>query len=94
MVRLQSVVGRPLAIPTGIDASQLFLRLGYEDDNYGDNGYWGRDDGVDDQCKGLPNALVIVTIRRGGKAVPPPPPHDIDLVWDSVDDNFIARNPR
>ncbi len=54
-------------IPTGATGS-LHLQLGYEDDGYGDNGYWGRegDDGTGGQCKGLPNAYVVIAIRRGG----------------------------
>jgi hypothetical protein len=47
-----------------VNSYNLFLRLGFEDDNYEDNGYWGRDgdDGTGDQCKGLPNAYVKVEI--------------------------------
>ena len=46
------------------DTYSLHLWLGFEDDNYYDNGYWGRDgdDGTGDQCKGLPNAFVKVEI--------------------------------
>jgi hypothetical protein len=53
-------------IPLSANPYYLYLRLGFEDDNYGDNGYWGRDgdDGTDDQCKGLPNAIVQVSITH------------------------------
>src|SRR5262249_13050214 len=64
------VVSIPLTIPKNVPAKQLYLRLGYEDDGYGDNGYWGREDGTGDQCKGLPNAYVIVRIKRGSAATP------------------------
>jgi hypothetical protein len=47
---------------SGLGANWLHLWLGYEDDNYGDNGYWSHDDGNDDQCKNSQNAYVIVTI--------------------------------
>ena len=39
-----------------------YLRLGFEDDNYGDNGYWGRDDGTGDQCQNLGTSYVVITI--------------------------------
>jgi hypothetical protein len=40
------------------------LYVGIKDDNYSDNGYWGRpgDDGTQNQCKGLGNAWVRLTI--------------------------------
>src|SRR5215467_14125412 len=49
LVRVQGVIGRPLKISPGTAAAQSFLRLGYEDDKYSDNGYWGHDDGTEDQ---------------------------------------------
>ena len=36
------------------------LWLAYSDDGYGDNGYWGHDDGTSDQCKGVGSALRIL----------------------------------
>jgi hypothetical protein len=57
--------GGTYRIPTNFANTQdLFLRLGYEDDGYGDNGYWGRDPGTANQCDGLPNAFVQLTIFR------------------------------
>ncbi len=41
-----------------------YLRLGFEDDGYGDNGYWGRDDGTGDQCKDLGTSYVVITIAH------------------------------
>jgi hypothetical protein len=64
LVRIASVISRPQSIPLGIDPAQSYLRLGYEDDDYGDNGYWGHDNGTGDQCRGLPNAYVVVTIEH------------------------------
>ncbi|HVF42007.1 MAG TPA: hypothetical protein VM936_03295 [Pyrinomonadaceae bacterium] len=63
--RLADLIGQTLVVPAGTDASQLFLRLGYEDDGYGDNGYWGHDDGTGDQCKNVGNAFVELTVERG-----------------------------
>jgi hypothetical protein len=41
------------------------LRLGYQDDNYTDNGYWGHDDGTDNQCRGVGDAWVEFTVGSG-----------------------------
>ena len=52
LVRVNSVVGRLLKVTgVGVPASNLVLHLGYEDDGYGDNGYYSHDDGNDNQCK-------------------------------------------
>ena len=48
--RITTYLDQPLTFSTGIDQKQLYLRLGYEDDDYSDNGYWGHDDGTEDQC--------------------------------------------
>jgi hypothetical protein len=71
LVPIQSVIGRLQTVTgAGVDVSQLVLHLGYEDDDYSDNGYSNHDDGDDDQCKmggsndGRP-AYVIVNIYRG-----------------------------
>lgn len=39
-----------------------YLRLGFEDDNYGDNGYTGRDDGTGNQCQNLGTSYVVITV--------------------------------
>jgi hypothetical protein len=93
--RLQGVVGRRLTIPQGVDPAQLYLRLGYEDDNYSDNGYWGRegDDGTGNQCRGLGNAFVVLTVESAPTHITTQPA-PMDLVWDAVDDNAIPLNPR
>jgi Common central domain of tyrosinase len=58
MVPLSSVVGFE-GLPL---ASGGTLELGYEDDQYGDNGYWSHDDGTGDQCKNKGPASVTITI--------------------------------
>jgi len=44
--------------------SSLPLALGYEDDDYPDNGYWGHDNGNFDQCKGLQSAAVRILLQH------------------------------
>jgi hypothetical protein len=60
----------PHTIPSTLAPGGLFLKLGYEDDNYGDNGYWSHDDGTGDQCKNSQDAFIVVTIGHGGMAPP------------------------
>ena len=80
------------------------LWLGYEDDDYSDNGYWGQDEGTQGQCRignsWVEHAFVVVTITHG--AAPPPPTNaaPYDLLANSitpnnpqVDDNWILFNP-
>jgi hypothetical protein len=44
-------------------ASRAGLYLGYQDDGYSDNGYWGHDNGTGNQCKNVGNAWVHITIN-------------------------------
>ena len=67
LVRIASILGQPKRLPSKDDsADPMYLILGYEDDGYSDNGYWGRegDDGTGNQCAGLGNAYVIATIQQ------------------------------
>jgi hypothetical protein len=67
LVRIASILGQPRRVPTKAEiTAPMYLVLGYEDDDYSDNGYWGRegDDGTGGQCRGLGNAYVIVTIQQ------------------------------
>ena len=59
--KLQSVIGRTMTI-----TDTAALVIGYEDDDYRDNGYDGRnnDNGTEEQCKGLGNAFIDVTVSR------------------------------
>jgi hypothetical protein len=56
--RLLDVVGRPLVVG-GRGGS---LSLGYQDDGYGDNGYYAHDNGTGNQCLNSVNAWVEITI--------------------------------
>jgi hypothetical protein len=42
------------------------ITVGYEDDRYGDNGYWRHDDGTQKQFKSIGGAAVEVDVLRGG----------------------------
>ncbi len=62
--RIKDIIGTKLTVTSDPPSDHPFLQLGYEDDNYDDNGYWGHDNGTDDQCKDIGNAYVLVTITR------------------------------
>jgi hypothetical protein len=57
LVRIQNVVNSTVTV-----GSRGALILGYEDDNYGDNGYWGHDNGTGNQCLGIGAAWVTLSI--------------------------------
>jgi hypothetical protein len=50
--------------PAGND---LPVRLGYEDNDYSENGYWGRDPGPNGQCRNQPNAWVRISVEHPAK---------------------------
>lgn len=65
LVRLQGSVDQEWLYKDFKDDSitrATHLVLGYEDDGYGDNGYYAHDDGTGDQCKGVGSAQVWLTI--------------------------------
>ncbi len=41
-----------------------YLTLGYTDDDYSDNGYWGHDNGTEDQCRYDYGSYVDIWIER------------------------------
>jgi hypothetical protein len=95
--RILIVRGTTHTVQAITEPRKAHLWLGYEDDNYDDNGYWGQDEGTQDQCKignaFLEHAFVVVTIVHA------PPTDDraalpFDLVLDKVDDNRILFNPK
>ncbi len=49
---------------TKVAEKDRYVRLGFEDDNYGDNGYTGRDNGTGDQCQNLGTSYVVITITH------------------------------
>ena len=58
MPLIQELIGQMIKVSAGT------LRLGYQDDGYGDNGYTGHDDGTDNQCRGVGNAWVVVVVQH------------------------------
>jgi hypothetical protein len=75
------------------------LHLGYEDDNYSDNGYYRHDNGNDDQCKTDGNndggpAHVTITIYRGVSPEAPESRFNFDVLSNSVDPNGLPFNPQ
>jgi hypothetical protein len=55
---------RDFVVPSDMPAPNAFLILGYTDDDYHDNGYWGKDPGTENQCEGVDNAWFEIYIKR------------------------------
>ncbi|HEV2964608.1 MAG TPA: hypothetical protein VG649_22460, partial [Candidatus Angelobacter sp.] len=96
--RFQSAIERsPLSvrsIPPGVDPNSLILKLGYEDDDYGDNGYYDHDDGTEDQCRNVGNAFLELTITHHSQPSNPTiSSFPMDLTWNEVDNNLLPLNP-
>jgi outer membrane receptor protein involved in Fe transport len=99
LMRLAGAVDRNWTIPSTLAPGTRFLVLGYEDDGYGDNGYYAPDDGNPVQCRNVGPAWVEITMQHSATAVESPSGSSIqsapfDLVWDSIDPNGIALNPK
>jgi hypothetical protein len=65
LTRVQDVGAQRITVPENI-GGDMSLHLGYEDDGYSDNGYWGHDDGTEDQCSGSVNAFIELAIYHAG----------------------------
>ena len=97
-VRISDILGKTLTVSPGLPDSQLYLRLGYIDNHYADNGYWGHDNGTENQCKGVGNAWVSLTINHpipvlnscAGSTGNAP----MDMVWSDCDPNGFPMNPK
>jgi hypothetical protein len=94
--RISAYIGAPQAVtvPSGTNVQELYLRLGYEDDGYGDNGYYSHDDGTQNQCKNVGNAYVTLSITHSTVVPPPASAAPFDLVWDNEDDNGFPLNAK
>ncbi len=76
----------PLPDHRDLAKAPITLQLGFEDDGYGDNGYYSRDPGNNDQCVNVPSAFLIITIGHHGK-IPPNP----ELYWGITPANFDCQ---
>ena len=72
LVRIAGWLNRPLVVPPGCTWGR-YLHLGYEDDDYSDNGYDSHDDGTENQCKNVGAAFVTLTIAHNAPTPPPAP---------------------
>jgi hypothetical protein len=63
-VRLKDIrPGQVLSVPANL-TGDMQLHLGYEDSDFSDNGYWGRDPGPDRECQEQPNAWAQIIIKH------------------------------
>lgn len=60
---LPNLVATELTIPPNAKAE---IRIGYQDNNYSDNGYYSPDPGIDNQCLNITEADVTFDIIRSG----------------------------
>lgn len=63
MVRLLYVANQGQVFTATVETD---LVLGYEDDNYSDNGYYAHDNGTGGQCRNVGNAWVTITFVGAG----------------------------
>ena len=97
MVPIAGVVNKTLVIANGTPGAGLFLRLGYSDDDYGDNGYYSHDNGTENQCGGADGGAAEVTLTITHNAKTTNPTVDVapfDLFWNQVDANAIPLQAR
>jgi hypothetical protein len=77
----------------------LMLSIGYQDDDYSDNGYYSHDNGDQSQCANVGPAWIELRIVSGARPsqIPQYSPHTAgwDLIWDTnnVDANGLPLNP-
>jgi hypothetical protein len=101
--RILIVKGTDFDVKAITEPRKQHLWLGYEDDDYGDNGYDGQDAGTQGQCKigdsFVEHAFVIVRIVHGappqtGKLGPFDISQNVFAPGNTVvDDNFLLLNP-
>ena len=103
LVRISNYINQKLTInlPQGLPVSNMFLGLGYQDDNYSDNGYNDRNDdnGTCDQCKNIGNAFVQIKIIHHNAPQAPDTtgnitnPKDFDIISFGYDINGFPIKP-
>jgi hypothetical protein len=103
LVRISNYLDKKLSInlPQELQASNMFLSLGYLDDDYSDNGYYDRNDdnGTCNQCNKLGNAYVQIKIIHHNAAQSPDTtgntinPKDFDIISFGYDINGFPIKP-
>jgi hypothetical protein len=90
LVRIEHLIGKEYLVPSikADSPESFYLRLGYEDDGYGDNGYTGHDDGTEDQCRRTGNAWVKITVTR---KFPPRPSTSLAGNWNYTAVSNVAK---
>jgi hypothetical protein len=93
--RIQKYQNATVVVAANAPPGNLHLQLGFEDDNYSDNGYWGHDNGPNNQCGGTDGgpAWVVLTVVHHGTGGTQGGTGDFDLLWTQFDDNGIPLNP-
>jgi hypothetical protein len=102
--RILIIKGQQFTVGAIDEPRTAHLWLGYEDDGYGDNGYYSQDAGTQGQCQigggYLEHAFAVVTIVHGGAPPPTPTARQFDLSVNTitannpvVDPNDILFNP-
>lgn len=80
-----------------VNDPNMFLTLGFHDNDYSDNNYNDIDDIDSGPCKGLGYAFVQLEIHHGavprGGGEPPASKMPMNLVWDREDDNGLPLDP-
>lgn len=94
--RIQKYQNRQVHVAPTAPPGNLHLQLGFEDDDYSDNGYGSHDDGPNDQCKGAtggPAWVVLTVAHKNGSGAGTSGTRDWDLNLTTFDDNGIPLNP-
>ncbi len=87
-----AIAANPLYVPPGTSTDNLFLRLGYSDDDLSDNGYHDHDNGTENQCAGEAGGAAWVTLTITHNVAPPTRSGEVapfDLFWSQADANGI-----
>jgi hypothetical protein len=87
------VKGQTFTVKSITEPRKAHLWLGYEDDNYDDNGYWGQDEGTLGQCTigndFVEHAFVLVTVTHGER----PPDQSTLAPFDIAENTFNHNAP-
>lgn len=98
LIRVKDAIGRNMTVSgAGMPPSELVLHLGYEDDDYSNNGYDSHDNGTENQCRNVGPAQVSIVIVRTASGGLPPPTTDafnFNLEWSEIGPGGLPLNPQ